>query len=151
MKKILIAFSTLLVLAAFTTTNNIQNSTSTENNQGGFVIEADLDGSQEVNGGDPDGSGHVTLVLNQGQGTISYVLTVQDIMPATAAHIHEAPAGTAGGVVFALSAPTNGMSSGTITGVSKEQMKEIRKNPSDYYVNVHNPQYPAGAVRGQLK
>ena len=71
------------------------------------------------------------------------------IAPATAAHIHEAPAGQAGPVVVPLAAPTDGTSSGCVT-LEREELKEIAKNPDDYYVNVHNAEFPAGALRGQL-
>jgi hypothetical protein len=30
-------------------------------------------------------------------------------------------------------------------------VKRILENPSDYYINVHNPSHPGGAVRGQLQ
>ena len=29
-------------------------------------------------------------------------------------------------------------------------MKDIRQNPEGYYFNVHNGDFPGGAVRGQL-
>jgi hypothetical protein len=29
-------------------------------------------------------------------------------------------------------------------------MKRIRQNPENFYVNVHNADFPDGAVRGQL-
>jgi hypothetical protein len=32
----------------------------------------------------------------------------------------------------------------------RELLKAIASDPEDYYVNVHNADYPAGAVRGQL-
>jgi hypothetical protein len=29
-------------------------------------------------------------------------------------------------------------------------MRDIRAHPGQYYVNIHNTQYPGGAARGQL-
>jgi hypothetical protein len=117
---------------------------------GGRPLAAVLTGAAEVPGpGDPDGSGTARLTLNQGQGRICYKLTVSGIAPATAAHIHIGAAGVAGPVVVTLAAPTGGSSSSCIT-VDADLIKAIRQHPENYYVNVHNAEFPAGAVRGQL-
>lgn len=119
--------------------------------QGGRPLSTSLSGAAEVPGpGDPDGSGTAKITLNQGQGTVCFELVVSDIVPATAAHIHRGEVGVAGPVVVGLAAPTSGTSSGCVEGVSKDLIKAIRQNPEDYYVNVHNVSFPAGAVRGQL-
>jgi hypothetical protein len=116
----------------------------------GRPLAAQLTGAQEVSGlGDPDGSGVAQLRLNQGQGTICYRLTVSNIAPATAAHIHVAPVGVAGPVVVPLTPPTSGTSEGCAI-VDRVLIKAIRKGPANYYVNVHNAEFPGGAVRGQL-
>ena len=151
MKKVLFGCLAIGTLAAFTLKPS-------SNNDDDIVVikvkinsvSTSLSGAEETpNPGDPDGTGFAELILNQGQGTIIYTITVAGIEPATMAHIHEAPAGTAGPVVATLMAPTSGMSSGTIV-VGKVLVKEIRQNPEDYYINVHNAAYPSGAVRGQL-
>ena len=110
-----------------------------------------LEGEQEVGpaGGDLDGTGTATLRINPGQGQLCYTIRVSGIAPARAAHIHEAPAGTNGPVIITLNAPTSGTSSGCVT-VTRELALEIIKDPADYYVNVHNREFPAGALRGQL-
>jgi hypothetical protein len=51
-----------------------------------------MTGDQEPNGGDLDGSGEAVFFFNPGLQQVCYQLTVQDIEPATAAHIHRAPA-----------------------------------------------------------
>jgi hypothetical protein len=118
--------------------------------QGGRQLTTTLTGGQEVPvPGDPDGIGFATVTVNPGQGVLCYTLSVSGIAPAEAAHIHEAPRGETGDVVVELLPPTNGFSSDCKT-VGRALAKDILKNPADYYVNVHNDDFPAGALRGQL-
>ena len=120
--------------------------------QGGRLLTAALAGANEVpRPGDLDGTGTARVTVNAGQGLVCYELRVVNIETAAAAHIHEAPAGTAGPVVIALMAPNaDGVSSGCVT-VSREFANELAADPADYYVNVHNRAFPGGAVRGQLQ
>ena len=118
---------------------------------GGRPLSAELTGEAEVpKPGDTDGSGTANVRVNPGQECLSYDLDVEGIAPAEAAHIHEAPAGSAGPVRQHLKPPTDGSSSGTVNEVSREDAKDLVKNPEDYYVNVHNAEFPDGALRGQL-
>ena len=112
-------------------------------------LAAQLTGAQEVPGpGDADGSGLGVLTVDRKTGEICYALNVSGIAPATAAHIHEAPRGTAGPVQVALAPPTSGRSAGCV--VDAALAKDLVKDPADYYLNVHNAEFPGGAVRGQL-
>lgn len=112
---------------------------------------ASLWGANEVPGpGDPDGSGSAVIQINQGRNQVCYRLTVRDIAPATAAHIHIGGSDVAGPVVVALGAPADGRSRGCVQDVDPALIRALLRNPREYYVNVHNAEYPAGAVRGQL-
>lgn len=124
--------------------------TSANAQTGGRKLQTSLSGAAEVPGpGDPDGTGTATITVNPGKMQICYKIVVSKIAPATAAHIHEAPPTAAGPVVVTLGAPTSGTRSGCVTA-TRALVLEILKRPADYYVNVHNAEYPAGAVRGQL-
>ena len=123
--------------------------TDVEGSHGGRPLSTTLTGAVEVPPGDPDGSGTAFLTLNPGQEQICFELTVSGILPATAAHIHEAPAGVAGPIVVPLLPPTSGSSSGCRT-VNRDLVLDIIQHPEGYYVNVHNAPFPAGALRGQL-
>jgi hypothetical protein len=107
-----------------------------------------MTGSQEVPPADPDGFGFATFTFDPA-GQVCYFLAVFRIAPASAAHIHFAPAGTNGPVVVPLNPPTNGTSSGC-TPVAVPLVQNLIAHPSQYYVNVHNAEYPGGAIRGQL-
>jgi hypothetical protein len=71
-----------------------------------------------------------------------------------AGHIHAGPAGVAGPVVVTLftgALAGTASVSGCAENVDPELIKAIRQNPEAYYVNVHSrPNFPGGAVRGQL-
>lgn len=116
---------------------------------GGRPLSADLAASNEVPGGDGDATGSAHVTLNQGQGEVCFHITTDGLStPAVAAHIHKAPAGVNGPVVVDFQwATTGGMG---CVDADADLIKEIRQNPSEYYVNVHNPTVPSGAVRGQL-
>ena len=117
---------------------------------GGRKLQTNLTGAAEVPGpGDTDGTGTAQITVNSGQKQVCYKLSVSNIAPATAAHIHEAAPTAAGPVVVTLGAPTSGTSSGCVT-VTRALALEILKRPADYYVNVHNAAFPGGAARGQL-
>lgn len=108
-----------------------------------------LTGAAEVPGpGDPNGRGFAFVRWDTDDGRICYNVFVRHIAPATAAHIHVGDENTAGPVVQALDAPTDGYSSGCVE--NDALAAALDANPGNYYVNVHNVDYPAGAVRGQL-
>lgn len=114
-----------------------------------FTYRAGMNGAKEVPGpGDPNGSGKAVIAVNTVTSEICFELEVRNIGPALAAHIHEAEKGSAGPIVVTLTPPTSGSSSGCV--VDPTQAQPIADDPSGYYVNVHNAEFPDGAVRGQL-
>jgi hypothetical protein len=114
-------------------------------------MTASLTGAQEVPGpGDPDGSGRAEITVVDATDNICYDIDVRNIAPATAAHIHRGAAGEAGPPVVTLEAPADGDSKGCISAPGA-LADEIEANPAGFYVNIHNAEFPNGAVRGQLQ
>jgi hypothetical protein len=119
---------------------------------GGRPLSATLTGAAEVPGpGDADGRGSATIRLNQGQGKVCFFLTASNItLPAIGAHIHVGASTAFGAVVVTLTPPdATGVSFGCVSA-SPDLIAAIRKNPSNYYVNIHTTDFTAGAIRGQL-
>lgn len=117
----------------------------------GYSLTIALTGAAEGPGlGDPDGSGTAELLIDPVFGRFCYVLSVENIAPASLSHIHRSPVGEAGGpIVVQLEAPADGDSEGCMP-IDPELAMQLLRNPAGYYVNVHNPEHPGGAVRGQL-
>jgi len=122
------------------------------------TLMADLAGASEAPGpGDAAGSGMVMIAVDPGEGTMCFDGTADNIaLPLTGAHIHEGAAGSPGSIVVPLigaggpMAPSPDPSfSGCVT-VDNALAQSIWDNPQNYYFNVHNADFPAGAIRGQL-
>ncbi len=124
---------------------------------------APLLGSNEVPGpGDPDsGRGFVDFSLpTTANGELCYISVVFNVGEITGAHIHAGVAGESGDVVTSLEAgsrwPVVEEPSGLgwiIQGcapIAADTLSQIQADPSAFYANLHNTEYPAGAVRAQL-
>ena len=124
----------------------------------GAIREATLTGEQVVpvpgdpnETGDPQGSGEARFIFYPNKNKICYTIQVLGIDRAKSAHLHEAPAGETGPVKLGLNPPQDGTSEHEcIRGLGERFIKKISGNPTGYYADVHNTDYPGGALRGQL-
>jgi hypothetical protein len=108
-----------------------------------------LTGADEVPGpGDPDGSGDADVTL-LGDDLLCVRVLVRGIGGPTAAHIHRGDDGVAGTVVVPLPTPTFNSAFGCMD-IDPALYDELMTSPDSFYVNVHNGEFPNGALRGQL-
>lgn len=108
---------------------------------------AALSGAAEVPGpGDSDGVGFAVVTIEG--TTIRYSVLTQRIGAPTLAHIHAGAAGVSGDPVVTLN--VNTLAGGVVQNVPQATIDAIRANPAGFYVNVHNAEFPGGAIRGQL-
>ena len=138
------------------------------------VLTTDLWGGEQVSSdatderilGDPNGKGEAYVFGIDGDPeTLCYVLTVDKIQlvpvgEGMAAHIHMGARGENGPVVAKLAGPEDGNAADCLSeyeagdkfnGSAPGIVQMILENPEMFYINVHNPEYPAGAIRGQLR
>jgi hypothetical protein len=121
----------------------------------GKVLRTQLTGAQEVPPADPDGSARSTVEVPH-EGQVCFSFAWRNIATPTAGHIHKEVAGANGPIVVGL-----------LDGISPDQLEsanhvhgcvsadpallaDIQAHPDQYYLNLHNPRFPGGAVRGQL-
>lgn len=126
--------------------------------------------------GDPRGRGEAYVFgIDADANTICYVIIVDrlgelELPPGGGrqAHIHRGQRGENGPIVVNLAWPQDGRAADCISedrilpngmpafardtdGELLTTALQILTNPEDFYINVHNAEYPAGAVRGQLR
>ena len=116
-------------------------------------LTAKLDGKQEVPGpGDEDGKGNAELKLNSKKKKVCFDISFSNIVDPNQAHIHKGPKGDDGPIKLELFADTSFSSPVEDCVKAKEKLiNRITKNPERFYVNLHNTEFPDGAIRGQLK
>jgi hypothetical protein len=119
-------------------------------------LSAKLKGNNEVPGpGDTNGKGEAVITVKPNKGKVCFQVSFTKIAGATAAHIHKGGPDDAGPVKVLLFEDPAGIPSETAEGCERDQkkklLKRIAKSPEKFYVNVHNDDFPAGAIRGQLE
>ena len=138
------------------------------------MFQAMLTGDQEVPSVATSASGFASLTLNDAQTRLEITLqlfgldldgsqtpgdTSDDV---TALHIHRAPAGANGPIVFGLIAPDQDLNDGPIAGTVTSAWDVSEGNGTTLaaelpnlfadglYLNVHTVTNPGGEIRGQI-
>ena len=117
---------------------------------------AALNGQNEIaqdgtrGAGDRNGGGSFSAVIKN--TALCYGLVVRDIEDPIAAHIHRGGRNTNGPIVVPLTAPETGDpgNASNCTTINRRLIRQIRRNPGRFYVNVHTDDFRDGAIRGQL-
>lgn len=118
-----------------------------------WAFGAALSGEDEVPPNDSDGSGYAYYTLDAEMDDLYFRVKVADLDGITMAHIHEAPAGANGSVVFPLylGAPPPFDADNPISGKLDVTLSQVAALlAGDYYTNVHTAAHPGGEVRGQI-
>ena len=141
------------------------------------LFVSSLDGGQQVPPNTSTASGSATLTLNDAQTRLEISIQLNGIDldgnqtpdtgdDLTVAHIHRAPAGSNGGVVFGFVGPNNDLNgdlvidpvAGTIVsawdaneGNGTTLGAELANLFADgLYFNIHTSDFPGGEIRGQI-
>jgi hypothetical protein len=145
-----------------------------------LIFESTLDGAQEVPPNASTASGTATLTLNDAQDRLEILITLLglDLDGAQTpgdpndnvqgAHIHAAPAGVNGGVVFGFISPNSDLNGDLVVNAAAgtifsawdlvppegngttlaAQLPNLLSG--GLYINVHTPVFPGGEIRGQI-
>ncbi len=114
------------------------------------ALAGTLNGDREIdNPGDSDGEGFAAVVFDDGMA--HFYFNVADIAEPTAAHIHRGTASENGSVVVDSVTSFSGGVAVSSVEVDDDLGREILSSPREFYFNVHNADFPTGAVRGQLR
>jgi len=140
--------SLLALAAALTLVLTMSVSVASAESQRALAVRIDLSGANEVPPADPDATGTAIIVVVPAIDMVCWKLDWENVDgTVVAAHIHgPAVAGVNAGILVPLTVdPAKGCT-------TDSDADAIAANPSNYYVNVHSaPNFPGGAIRGQLQ
>ena len=115
-----------------------------------FDYQGAMTGPEVVPGpGDPDGTGTHKVSIDNATNELCYELTWQNIDQPDASHIHIGSPDQAGQIMVDLNLPANGPKA--CIQVDSTSIGHMTGGPKAHYVDLHNPAFPEGAIRGQLQ
>src|SRR5262249_53502233 len=99
------------------------------------------------------GVGLGTFVLtnvdpNTGDGQLVVIASVFDLPEINASHIHNAPVGVNGPVVFGIGADYSTLPQVRTWNIPAAMVTELLNG--NLYYNIHTQTYPGGEIRGQI-
>ena len=116
------------------------------------TFQAFLSGLGEVPPNASPATGFGTVVLNAVQTQITVNESWSGLLaPASASHIHNAPPGVNGAVIFTFAgvpAATTGAIPQQTFAITAAQVAQLFAG--NMYLNIHNSAFPGGEIRGQL-
>jgi hypothetical protein len=83
--------------------------------------------------------------------TFCYNIKSSGLTGINGVHIHKGAAGVDGPVAIVMNFAKFNMVGNSCVKAPLSVLKAIAASPSSYYFNAHTPDFPAGAVRGQLR
>jgi hypothetical protein len=119
-----------------------------------LMFDATLTGAQQTPPNASPATGLGTVLLDDVADTITVNFSWSGLIggPATAAHIHgPAPVGASAPVLFPFTgvpAATSGSIPQQVFSITPTQIGQLEAGL--YYFNIHNAQFPAGEIRGQI-
>lgn len=126
-----------------------------EDDDEALTVERTLSGAEEVPPVVTGATGMVRATLDGRRLTLtgSFSGLTSDLMPVqgSPAHVHEAPRGQNGPIVFNVVVDSTDRRSGSLqlaVDLTEEQARAFREGR--YYLNVHTASHPAGEIRAQL-
>jgi len=114
--------------------------------QAGTLWIANLSGAQEVPATNVPFTGRGAVVLNDAE-TRATVYATHDVVGADAGHIHRAPAGSNGPIIFHFHNPASPVGP-LVWDIPAADLASLKAN--GLYFNFHTPTNRTGAIRGQI-
>lgn len=122
---------------------------------GEMVIDAPLNGSNEVQSVATGATGQATAVLNDSLlevvGTFTGLESPLFSVEGSPGHVHTGLLDGVGPIVFDLDVNSTDQRSGSFSGskeLSEEELTQFKSG--EFYVNIHSELYPTGEIRGQF-
>ena len=98
---------------------------------------------------DPVHQGDAMLRLEK--TAIRFSIVAPGLQTVTATHIHHGASGTYGPMLWEINSGYKGDAvRGTASEIPPGVIALIARDPAEYYVKLHTPEFPGGAIRGQL-
>jgi hypothetical protein len=117
-----------------------------------ILLQSQMSGDQVVQetGGDPDGTGFATILVDSKDGVACFDVDVENVATPITGRIQSGSAGAIGPPVVFLFENREPPVRECVTA-DRKTVREIGRDPESYYLNIVNDEFPIGAVRGQLE